>query len=123
MDDYNARKLKLKELVEDYASGLLNREQLGQAKAVVEEALEATRATLARAESGRTLTAIPIDKTIREAWETADLIWRRSLISLLVDKIVIQPSWPGGRKWESPDESDDRSWAFDPTAVQIVWRV
>jgi site-specific DNA recombinase len=123
MDDYNARKLKLKELVEDYASGLLNREQLGQAKAVVEEALEATKATLARAESGRTLTAIPIDKTIREAWETADLIWRRSLISLLVDKIVIQPSWPGGRKWESPDESDDRSWAFDPTAVQIVWRV
>jgi predicted ATPase len=64
---YNARILKLTELVEDYASGLLNRGQLVQAKSVVEEALEATRAELAKVESGRVLTAIPVDKTIREA--------------------------------------------------------
>jgi site-specific DNA recombinase len=120
MDTYNAQKLKLSNLVEDYASGLLNREQLAQAKAVVEEALEATKAKLARIESGRTLAAIPIDKTIREAWETADLIWRRSLISLLVERIEIHASWPGGRKWEAPD---GRTFAFDPSAVQIVWRV
>ena len=122
MAEYNTRKLKLTELVEDYASGLLNREQLAQAKAVVEEALEATKAKLAKIESGRTLASIPIDKTIREAWETADLTWRRSLISLLVERIVIQPSSPGGRKWET-EAADGRSWAFDPTAVQIVWRV
>jgi site-specific DNA recombinase len=67
MEEYNARILKLTELVEDYASGLLNRGQLVQAKSVVEEALEATRAELAKVESGRVLTAIPVDKTIREA--------------------------------------------------------
>jgi site-specific DNA recombinase len=123
MDEYNARKLKLRELVEDYASGLLNREQLAQAKAVVEEALERTKSRLAKLESGRTLASIPVDRTIREAWEDGSLIWRRSLISLLVDKIVIMPSWPGGRRWTSQDPDDDREWAFDPTAIRIVWRV
>ena len=62
MDTYNAQKLRLSDLVTDYASGLLNREQLAQAKAVVEEAIEATKAKLARVESGRTLAAIPIDR-------------------------------------------------------------
>lgn len=120
MDEYNARKRKLSELVEDYASGLLNREQLTQAKAVVEEALERTRSRLAKLESGRALASIPADKTIREAWEGGSLVWRRSLISLLVEKVVIQPSWPGGRRWQAPD---GRVFAFDPAAVQIVWRV
>jgi site-specific DNA recombinase len=120
MEEYNARKMKLKDLVEDYASGLLNREQLAQAKAVVEDAMESTKAKLARVESGRSLAAVPVDKSVREAWETADLAWRRSLISLLVEKLVIQPSWPGGRRWKSPD---GRSWAFEPEKIQIVWRV
>jgi len=120
MDEYNAKKLKLNELVEDYASGLLNREQLAQAKAVVEEALERTRSRLAKLESGRTLASIPIDKTIREAWADGSLAWRRSLISLLVEKVVVLPSWPGGHRWQSPD---GRSWAFRPEDIRIVWRV
>jgi hypothetical protein len=119
MEEYNARKLKLKELVEDYASGLLNREQLAQAKGVVEEALEVTKAKLAKIESGRALASIPVDKTIREAWEAADLNWRRSLISLLVEKVVVMPSRPGSRRWKAPD---GREWAFEPEKVLIHWR-
>jgi DNA invertase Pin-like site-specific DNA recombinase len=119
MEEYNARILKLTELVEDYASGLLNREQLVQAKSVVEEALEATRAELAKVESGRVLTAIPVDKTIREAWESAALAWRRSLIGLLVEKIVVLPSWPGGRRWIAPD---GRAFAFEPEKIRLHWR-
>jgi site-specific DNA recombinase len=120
MEEYNARKQKLTELVEDYASGLLNREQLAQAKGVVEEALERTRSRLAKLESGRALASIPVDKTIREAWAEGSLAWRRSLISLLVEKVVVMPSWPGGRRWTSPD---GRQWAFEPEAIRIVWRV
>ena len=120
LDAYNMHKLKLTELVTDYATGLLNRQQLAQAKSVVEEALEATRAKLAKLESGRTLASIPIDKTVHEAWESSDLTWRRSLISLLVEKVVVQPSRPGRHKWQSPD---GREWAFDPTKIEIVWRV
>jgi site-specific DNA recombinase len=123
MDEYNARKLKLRDLVEDYASGLLNREQLAQAKAVVEEALERTKSRLAKLESGRALASIPVDKTIREAWESGSLTWRRSLISLLVEKVIVMPSWPGGARWRSSDERDNREWAFDPSAIKIVWRV
>jgi site-specific DNA recombinase len=120
MEEYNARKDKLKELVRDYATGLLNREQLEYAKAVVEEALEATRLRLAKLESGRALASIPPEKTIREAWETADLTWKRSLISLLVERVIVLPSWPGGRRWTAPDGSQ---WAFEPEKILIRWRV
>jgi len=119
MEEYSAGKLKLRELVEDYASGLLNREQLAQAKTVVEDALERTKARLARVESGRTLASIPIDKTVREAWDEADIIWRRSLISLLVEKVVVYPSRPGSRRWEAPN---GKTYAFDPAKVVIAWR-
>jgi site-specific DNA recombinase len=119
MEEYNTRKNKLRDLVEDYASGLLNREQLGQAKAVVEEALEATRLRLAKLESGRALASIPADKSIREAWETANLIWHRSLISLLAQRVTVLPSWPGGRRWTAPD---GRQFTFEPEKILIEWR-
>jgi site-specific DNA recombinase len=120
MEEYNTKNLKFRKLVEDYASGLLNREQLAQAKSVVEDALEASRNRLARLESGRALAAMPADQTIREAWETADMAWRRSLISLLVERVIVMPSWPGGRRWTARDGS---VWAFDPAAIVIRWRV
>ena len=75
---------------------------------------------LARVESGRTLTAIPVDKTIREAWDDASLAWRRRLISVMVEKVIVQPSWPGGRRWNAPD---GRTFAFEPEKIQIVWRI
>jgi site-specific DNA recombinase len=88
-------------------------------KWAAEEALQRTREKLARIESGRTLTAIPVDKTIQEAWEGADLAWRRRLMGLLVEKVIVHPSWPGGRRWQAPD---GRVFAFEPEKIQIIWR-
>lgn len=38
----NTQKARLDDLITDYATGLLSREQLAQAKSIVEEAIEAT---------------------------------------------------------------------------------
>jgi site-specific DNA recombinase len=119
MEEYSAGRLKLAELVEDDAGRLLNREQLAQARSVVEEALEATEAKLAMVESCRVLTAIPVNSSIREAWESADMSWRRSLIRLVVERVVVFPSWPGGRRWTAPD---GRQFAFEPEKIRLLWR-
>jgi len=120
MDELHDRKSKLNDLLRDYGSGIFSREEMLIVKSAAEEALQRTREKLAGIESGRTLTAIPVDKTIREAWDGASLAWRRRLISLLVEKVIVQPSWPGGRRWTAPD---GRVFAFEPEKIQIAWRV
>jgi hypothetical protein len=67
IETYGSQRAKLNDLIADYASGLLNREQLARAKAVVEEAMEATRAKLAKIESGRALISLPAGETVRGA--------------------------------------------------------
>jgi site-specific DNA recombinase len=120
MDDYSAKRDRLKEVLALYGSGQLSREQMLQAKSAAEEAIEQTRAKLARLESGRALASVPLDKTIREAWQGSDLAWRRSLISLLVERVTVLPSSPGGMRWEAPD---GRKWNFDPAKILVTWRV
>jgi site-specific DNA recombinase len=119
-DELHDRKAKLDDLLRDYGSGIFSREEMLIIKSAAEEALQRTREKLAIIESGRTLTAIPVDTTIREAWDGASLAWRRRLISLLVEKVIVQPSWPGGRRWQAPD---GRVFAFEPEKTQIVWRL
>jgi site-specific DNA recombinase len=116
LDQYNAQKLKLDDLIADYATGLLNREQLAQAKTIVERALDETRAKLDHTQHGRTLAALPIGQTVKEAWEqNTNLDWRRSLIALIVEKVIIRPGYSRKHRW--------RQWVFDPSSIEIVWRV
>ena len=119
MDEYNTKKDRLKEVILEYGSGVLNKEQMYLAKTMAEEAIEQTRAKLARLENGRALASLPLDKTIREAWEGQGMAWRRSLVSLLVERVTVLSSWPGGMRWTS---ADGRQWAFDPSKVLITWR-
>jgi site-specific DNA recombinase len=129
LSDYQDRKLKLDDLVADYASGLLNREQLAQAKAIVEDAMEDLRRRMDKLSSGRALAALPVGRTIREAWEAADLDWRRTLVGLVVERVVIYPGRPGAHRWPADDDAEllghtaGRQWQFDPGKVEIRWRV
>jgi site-specific DNA recombinase len=132
LERYRTHKLKLDDLVTDYASGLLNREQLAHAKSVVEEAMEQTKAKLDRLASTRAMAAIPVDTSLREEWKAADVHWRRQLIGLVVDKVIVHPSRPGGHRWPDPNGDEweaelakrtDQQWRFDPAAVEIRWKV
>jgi len=60
--------------------------------------------------------AVPTDGGLRQAWETASMEWRASVVKLVIDKVVIHPGRPGGKRWP-----DKKGWAFDPELVEIVW--
>ena len=50
----------------------------------------------------------------REAWDGAGLAWRRGLIGMAIDKVVVHPSTPGHNNWEG--------WRFKPEDIELVWR-
>jgi site-specific DNA recombinase len=131
VDRYQGHKLKLDDLIADYASGLLNREQLAQAKSIVEDAMEDLRRRMDKLTSGRVLAAIPVGQSIREWWAGADLDLRRQLVSLVVERVVIHPGRPGAHRWPDDKREEERDlakrigrqWQFDPSKVEITWKV
>jgi site-specific DNA recombinase len=115
LNQQHADKLRLAETRTAYAEGKINLEDMLSIKNVIEDAMEHTRSKLARLSSGRLLANIPVGETIREAWDEADVEWRREFLKLLVKKVVLLPSV--GRRPRFG------KWQFDPSRVQIVWRV
>ncbi|MEU7525955.1 recombinase family protein [Saccharothrix sp. NPDC042600] len=105
----------LQSLAADYGIGLLTREELVVAKAAAQQALSNTVRALARFQAHKTAAAVPAGQTLAEVWDQASIEWKRNVILLLVDHIVIMPSHPGGQTWNG--------WRFDLDKVRIVWRV
>jgi site-specific DNA recombinase len=120
LNEYHAQKLKMEDLVRDYATGLLNREQLARAKSIVDEALQQTQDRLTKIQTGRAFASIPIGMSVRDAWESADSDWRRSLLDLIVKSVIVNPGRCGSMRWK--DESGGE-WNFDPSKIAIVWKV
>jgi site-specific DNA recombinase len=113
LNERQLRKDKLRDILADYASGLLTRQEYAEAKAIVEKALERVNNRLKTIQGGRSLARIPLDGTLRAVWKDADVDFRRDVIRLLVKKIVVLPGrsrkrWPGGG-------------FFDPSLIRIVW--
>jgi hypothetical protein len=54
---------------------------------------------------------------VREAWDSSDIEWRRRIIGLLIEKVVIHPSDITGmtkaQRWNG--------WVFKPEDVEIRW--
>jgi site-specific DNA recombinase len=112
---YQEAKDNLDQMVADYASRLLTREQFALAKQVAEGQVEAAREALSQYQRRRVSIQLPEPGLMRETWDTATLEWRHQVISLLVEKIQVLPGHPGGHTW--------RGWRFDPKFVRVVWRV
>ena len=120
VEQYEGHKLKMNDLIEDYASGLLNRDQLAHAKAMVENAMEETARRMEKLQAGSVFASLPPGTSIREAWEEHDDHWRRSLINMLIEKVVVHPGRSGRKTWTDPNSGD--SWRFDHDLITIVWR-
>lgn len=109
-------KAQLDQMVADYASGFLSRSQFAVAKGVAEDRVQHTREALTRIQRSR-IPGLPVGiETLRESWDTAGLDWKRSVIRLLVDRVVVHPTPSGGSHYW-------RSWKFQPDAIEIVWVV
>jgi site-specific DNA recombinase len=108
----------------------LDPERYAAIRAEIEDAMEMARRRMARLEQGRVLASIPPGMTLRQAWDVADLNWRRTILSLVVDKVVLYPGYPGRRLWPAADSPLlDRAkglggpWCFDTSKVDIHWKL
>jgi hypothetical protein len=117
VDEERADEAQLEELRVAWANrvkGLTLQDMLSM-KAMIEENMEARRRKMATMQSGRALARIPLGANIREVWEEADLDFRRDLIRLVVEKVVVKPGRTYQR-WRG-------KYRFDPRLVEIHWKV
>ncbi|WP_274562473.1 recombinase family protein [Streptomyces spiramyceticus] len=115
VQEYERRKAKLDQLVTDYATDVLSRDQFIQAKGIAEASVQEAQEALAHYQDESAAARVPADQTIREAWDTSGLEWRRSVVQLVVDKVIIKPGHPGSKRW--------RGYRFNPKFIEIEWRV
>jgi site-specific DNA recombinase len=99
-------------------------------QAEIKDAMEAVKRRMARLEQGRALAEIPVGMTLREAWDAADLGWRKMILGLVVAKVILYGGRPGGRVWPAADSPLlDRAkalggpWYFDPSKIDIQWKL
>jgi DNA invertase Pin-like site-specific DNA recombinase/ribosomal protein L37AE/L43A len=109
---------RLEALLEDYADGTLNKADYVRARERVATTLRDTEQALEAIYSSEQAGALLSPATpIREAWDRNPLGWRRKLVALVIESITVHPS----RK-RSPYVIGDRTYKFDPEAVEIRWR-
>lgn len=112
-------KAKLDSLLDDYTDETLTKLEYQRAKRRVLGDLEGVEADLSGLYSSQQAAAVlSADRTLREAWESQSLSWRRNLIGLVVESITVHPSTK-----RTSYVIDGRRFKFDPSDVDIVWRV
>src|SRR5919197_1357396 len=114
LEQYQRLQRRKRDLVDDYASGLLTRAELAQAKETVEGQIEQVQAQLAQLQPQYAVELIPAGQTVREAWEKGSLAWRRIILSLLIDRVVIKPT--------ASSYSFYHGYRFSPESVEILWK-
>jgi hypothetical protein len=115
-------KRKRREVEKAFTSGRIDDiDTMLRLKGDIEQQLEAVRTQMAKYETGRLMLTLSTDGSLYEAWDAADIDQRRQLVSLIVERVTLQPSRPGSRLWTH--ERSGKSFVFEPSAVQIAWRV
>jgi site-specific DNA recombinase len=122
LHDYRTTKDALGELLSDFyrERNKYARDEMAKLKAQLETELAAVTARMGQIESTRALASIPIGRTMRESWQTADLDLRRAFIELAIEKVIVKAGRTGGRTWKDPNS--DHEWRFDYRLIEIVWR-
>lgn len=111
------QQLQLQELVADYYTNkLLTRAQFLSAKSTAEANLEALTRKLNDMTSRRTI-KLDLKGTLRETWDKASIEWKRSIIELLIDKVLVFP------KDVHAPRPHYKQWHFSPALIKIEWRV
>lgn len=117
--EHAAQQARLHEISDDYATCKVTKAEYDRFKAAGDERLEVLRRQIDAASSAHATAHLPIGELAKQAWDNHDLIWRRHVVELLIEKVIIKPSNTVGMKvsdfWEG--------WRFKPEDVQICWRV
>ena len=106
-----ADEAKLTELADMWDAGEIGRAEWMRLRAKVEARLDANRRLLARRSHTAALTPYTGQGgALRGAWPSLTLDQRRAVIQAVVDRVNVHPATVRGPK-------------FDPSRVEVVWRV
>jgi site-specific DNA recombinase len=121
--EYQETKACLGSLLADYYKerNKYAKDEMLKLKAELEARIEQITRRMERLDSTRILASVPFGETVRDIWSTADLGIKRTLIGLLLDKIVVLPGRPGSRRWR--DDVNGREWPhFDFRKIELHWK-
>jgi DNA invertase Pin-like site-specific DNA recombinase len=116
MQDHESQTLRLQEILNLYSTNEMTFDEYKTAKIAASARREALGRELAQKATRNTTGLIPAGQSVREAWEKGDLQWRRQLVDVLVDKVLIYPKQPGDGKCRY------KQWIFNPDRVEIRWK-
>jgi hypothetical protein len=108
---------RLDSLTDDYADGTLDKAAYKRASERVRGRLAGVEAEIGHLHRSRFSLSLSAGETVAEAWERETDGWRRELIGMLVDKIIVNQS----RKLPRI-KIDGKTYYFDPEAIEIEWR-
>jgi site-specific DNA recombinase len=111
---YQRLQRRMRDLVEDYAAGRLTRAELAHAKMVVERQIEHVQAQLVELQPAHALQLVPAGETIRDVWEKGSFAWRRAVLALLIERVVIRPA--------PPTYTNYHGYRFSPESVAVIWK-
>ncbi|MDQ0618066.1 hypothetical protein QFZ33_002090 [Arthrobacter globiformis] len=86
MRERDVQAQRLQEILNLYSTGEMSFAEYRTAKTTAQARLDALGRELDKESSKTTLANIPAGQSVKEAWDKADLPWRRQLIDTLVDK-------------------------------------
>lgn len=115
----STQSMRVEDIINDYASGDLNKEEYTRAKRVADATLAEIDKQIAKLKRDAVNISISAGDTIRDAWNrTESTEWRRTIISMLVDKIVVNPGIG-----KPVVDVDGKKMRFDASLIEIAWRV
>jgi site-specific DNA recombinase len=119
LDQRSAQQLRLDSLVDDYATGLLDRAQLSKAKTKAQAELSRINGEIKLLGARERGTGqLAVKESLRRAWEASEGIgWRGVLIDMVVERIDVFPGI--GKPLVNVDGVIMR---FDKGRVVITWR-
>lgn len=113
---------RLEEIDDDYAAGEYSKERRDRLYGKAEKKLHDIDQELDQYNHGhRASDLIPLGQTLQEAWKASDsLNWKQEVIGLVIERIVVHP---GATKPFYEGTFYEGRWRFDPSLVEIHWKV
>jgi DNA invertase Pin-like site-specific DNA recombinase len=107
------QKARRTQLLAEYGRGEHEKADYRIMLGAADEAIEKTQAELAKLHATKVAGIIPAHGLLQEVWDASSLEWRRNVIRLVIERIVVNPRTPGAPKWHGH--------LFNPNDIEIVW--
>lgn len=111
-------KARLETLLDDFTDGTITKPEYQRAKRRVLSDLEGVESALGGLYSSQQAAAVlSADTSLRAAWDSQSVSWRRNLLGLVIEKVTVNPSTK-----RSLYMIDGKRFKFSPADIDIEWR-